>query len=95
MLANEELLDEDNKVQCRKCNTRTTSYKKSQLTNSPQILAIQIKRFEWEDPIGQKQEQLEEGKKIKTQVNFTEELHLLGESMDGDRTHTVQIEGVD
>ena len=95
LLANEELLDEDNKVQCRKCNTRTTSYKKSQLTNSPQILAIQIKRFEWEDPIGQKEEELEEGKKIKTQVNFTEELHLPGESMDGDRTHTVQIEGVD
>ena len=39
-LSYEGLLDEDNKVQCNKCNTRTTSYKKSCLTDSPPVLAI-------------------------------------------------------
>ena len=89
-LSYEEILDEGNKVQCKQCGVRTTSYQRSCLTNPPPILAIQIKRFEWEDPNSQKlgKANQEEGKKIKTHVNLSEQLTLLGESVEGYRTCT-------
>ena len=78
---------------CFKCGRPTTSFKKMQLTNPPSILTIQIKRFEFRKTgktkkqiiENQKKKDEEEGRKLKTDVNFAEKLMLSGETMDGQR----------
>jgi len=42
---NEEILNDENKYKCCRCNTETSSKKQIRIWNSPEILIIQLKRF--------------------------------------------------